>query len=93
MHVIVGEILRLVLPAVAALLTLILSARTRALLKSIFRRPSKPTVLVKVDDHTWVDTSDSHVLSEEELELLKRTSDAPATGSHNSRNGGSDANG
>jgi hypothetical protein len=80
--VIIAEILRLVLPAVMALLALILSARTRALLKSIFRRPSKPTVLVKVDDHTWVDTSD----------MLKRTTDAPATGSHNSRNGGSDAN-
>jgi hypothetical protein len=93
MPVIVAEILRLVLPAVTALLALILSARTRALLKSIFRRPSKPTVLVKVDDHTWVDTSDGHVLSEKELDLLKKMTDAPATGSHNPRNGGAGSNG
>lgn len=84
----------LVLSAVAALVALISTARTRALLKSIFSRPSKPTRLVKVDDHTWVDISDGHVLLEKELDVLKKMeTDAPAAGSHDSRNGGTGTNG
>jgi hypothetical protein len=37
---------------------MITRSKVRVLLRSIFRRPSQKTLLVKVDDRTWVETSD-----------------------------------
>lgn len=87
-----AEIVKL---GVAGLVTigLLFSSAIRAVVKSIFRRPSKPTLLVKAGD-TWVDVSDDRVVSEKERDLLtKMAADTPTSDSHDSRNGGAGTNG
>lgn len=65
----------------ALIVTLIASLRARAVFKSVFRRPSETTTLLKIADE-WVD-------------VTRKTGsrDTSATTDHNSRNGGAGTHG
>jgi hypothetical protein len=76
------ELLHYIFIAAAALLGAV-SSKARAVVKTIFRRPSTTTEVIKLEDNRWIDVG----------ELGHPSASPPAAGTDESRNGGAGTHG